>query len=97
MFDVVIDELVFRQDFKRIDKRSQQKIIRAIRKKLATEPESYGKPLRGDLKGFWKLRIGEYRVIYTIDKGRVEVYVVVVGFRRDEEVYREVAKRLELY
>jgi len=93
MFDVVIDELVFGEDFKRIDRQGRQKIIKAIRKKLTVDPENYGKPLRGELKGFWKLRVGEYRVVYSINKCRVEVYVVMVGFRRDEEVYKEAAKR----
>jgi mRNA interferase RelE/StbE len=27
-----------------------------------------GKPLRGELLGKWSLRIGDYRIIYTIDE-----------------------------
>jgi len=68
MLDVVIDELVFDEDFKRIDRQGRQKIIKAIRKKLTVDPESHGKPLRGDLKRFWKLRVGEYRLVYSINK-----------------------------
>ncbi len=95
MFDVVIDELVFTEDFKCIAKNDQQRIIKIIRKKLTIGPELYGKPLRRDLKGFWKLKIDKYRVVYSIDKGKIEVYVIVVGFRRNDEVYRMAVKRLE--
>ncbi len=75
MFKVLIDELVFKKDFKRIDKTDQRRIIKTIRKKLTTKPKEFGKPLAGDLKGYWKLRIGEYRVIYEIEEEKVLVYV----------------------
>jgi mRNA interferase RelE/StbE len=93
MYIVLIDELVFKEDFRKIDKADQQKIIKAIRKKLTRDPEGFGAPLRGGLKGLWKLRVGQYRVVYEIKKNEILVYVVKVGFRRDEEVYREVMKR----
>lgn len=94
MYVVLIDELVFKEDFKKIEKSDQQKIIRAIRKKLTIAPENFGQPLKGALKGLWKLRVGRYRIIYEIKKDKVVVYVIKVGFRRDEEVYREILKKL---
>ena len=94
MYVVLIDELVFKEDFKKIEKSDQQKIVRAIRKKLTVEPENFGQPLKGALKGLWKLRVGRYRIIYEIKKDKVVVYVIKVGFRRDEEVYREILKKL---
>lgn len=97
MFNVIIDELVFTEDFKEIAKSDQQKILKTIRKKLTTGPELYGKPLRNQLKGFWKLKVDKYRVVYSIDKGKIEVYVVTVGFRRDEEAYKTATKRIHKY
>jgi mRNA interferase RelE/StbE len=96
MYRIVIDDLVLRKDFKKIDLQDQRKIVRAIRQKLMTKPKDYGRPLRGELRGFWKLRVGEHRVIYEIQEDQVLVYVVLVGFRRDEEVYREARSRLGL-
>lgn len=96
MFKVLIDELVLKKDFKKIDKTGQQRIIKTIRKKLTLKPKEFGKPLAGDLKGYWKLRIGEYRVIYEIEEEKVLVYVIVVGYRRDEEAYKKVVSRLGL-
>jgi mRNA interferase RelE/StbE len=94
MYKVLIDELVFKIDFKRIDLVDQKLIIRTLRERLAVKPESYGRPLRGELKGYWKLRIVEYCVIYEIQNAQVTVYVIKVGFRRNDEVYRSALKRL---
>lgn len=94
MYTVDIDELVFSEDFKRIDAAGQKRILKAVRKKLAVEPRAYGKPLSGEYKGFWKLKVGPYRVIYEIIESKVTVYVIKVGYRRESEVYKELAKRL---
>jgi mRNA interferase RelE/StbE len=95
MYSVLIDELIFAEDFKVIDKNDQQQIIKTIRKKLTLAPTQYGKPLRENPKGLWKLKIGQYRVIYKIQKAKILVYVIKIGFRRDDEVYKEILKRLK--
>jgi len=94
MYRVVIDNLVLEKDFKKIDRSDQKRILTAIRKKLATEPKKFGRPLRGELKKYWKLRVGEYRVIYEILEDQVLVYIILVGFRRDEDVYKAAVSRL---
>ena len=94
MYTVEIDELVFSEDFKRIDGTGQKRIMKAVRKKLTEEPRAYGKPLSGEYKGFWKLKVGPYRVVYEIIESQVTVYVIKVGYRRDSEIYKELAKRL---
>lgn len=95
MYTVVLDELVLKKDFKRIGSSDQRKIVRAIRKKLATNPREYGEPLGKDFAGLWKLRVGQYRIIYEIERDRIQVYVIMVGFRRDAEVYKKLISRLK--
>ncbi len=46
----------------------------------------YGVPLTGALKGFWKLRVGIYRIIYWIEKDKLVVNVISIAHRKD--VYR---------
>lgn len=94
MWLVKVHPLVLEEDFKKISPFTQKIIIKAIRRKLTVEPEKYGEPLRKELKGFWKLRISEYRVIYRIEKELVRVLVIKVGFRKDEQVYKEMISRL---
>ena len=94
MFKVEIHPLVFKEDFKKIDHPQQQKIIKAMRKKLTLDPERYGKRLSGELSEYWRLRVGDYRVIYRIKKNIVTVTVIKVGIRRDFEVYNALINRL---
>lgn len=95
-YRILFDELVLKEDLPRFDPPAQKRILKAIRRKLTTAPESFGKPLAGKLKGLWRLRVGDYRIIYKIWNDRVVVYVVMIGYRRDAEVYWEIAGRLGL-
>ena len=36
----------------------------------------------------WRLRVGDYRVVYTVEDGQLIVWVLAVGNRRD--VYRNI-------
>ncbi|MFA4889486.1 MAG: type II toxin-antitoxin system RelE/ParE family toxin [Candidatus Omnitrophota bacterium] len=92
---VKIHRLVLADDFKHISRPQQLAILKAIDKKLSLDPHAYGKPLVGELKGYWRLRAGDYRVIYKIHQEAIEVLVVKVGIRRDDAVYLEMLKRLQ--
>lgn len=92
MYHVIIDELIFEEDFRKISRPDQQRIIKAVGDKLTTSPEKFGSPL----KGYWKLRVGQYRVVYEIEKEKIVVYVIVLGFRRNKQIYKEAIKRLGL-
>lgn len=92
---IKIHRLVLDEDFKSISRPDQIIILKDIRKKLSLDPKSYGKPLLRELKGYFRLRVKDYRVIYKIREDIVEVLVIKVGIRRDEEVYRKVFFRLK--
>jgi mRNA interferase RelE/StbE len=66
------------------DRRVQSKILERI-EQLTMDPEKRGKPLTDELKGFWSLRaVGHrYRIIYRIERGRIEVIVISIGLRRE--------------
>jgi mRNA interferase RelE/StbE len=54
---------------------------------LTREPRPpASRPLESDLTGFWRLRIDDYRIIYTIDEDQVLVSVVRVA-RRTPRTY----------
>ena len=62
---------------------------KAIEQRLTTSPHEYGQPLRKTLKGYWKLRVGDYRVVYRVEKKTV----VVLGIRHRKDVYEEITER----
>jgi mRNA interferase RelE/StbE len=95
MRQIKIHRLVLEEDFKKIPPFDQKQILRAIQKKISVTPEAYGKPLHGEFSGYWRLRAGDYRVVYKIVKDEVLVYVIKVGIRRDDQVYRELLSRLK--
>jgi len=46
-------------------------------------PHEYAEPLRKTLKGYWKLRVGDYRVVFRVDAE--EILILSVQFRRKTE------------
>jgi mRNA interferase RelE/StbE len=57
------------------------------------EPDKSGKALSGDLAGYRRLRTGQTRIIYRVDGKRIEVLIIAIGMRRDDEVYLAAQKR----
>ena len=55
------------RDLKRIDKKDVNRILNKIEKVLSENPNK-GEPLKGEYKGLYKLRIGNYRAIYAKTK-----------------------------
>jgi mRNA interferase RelE/StbE len=83
-------------DLSSIGPSNARRILKVIEERLQKgEPEKAGKLLRGEFKGLRRIRTGNLRIIYNVDSGSVEVLVVAVGMRRDEEVYALVASRLD--
>ena len=76
-------------DLPLLDERIKTQIRKAIEKRLQKAPQDYGEPLRKTLKGYWKLRVGYYRVVYKISGS--EVWILGVCHRRD--VYRKMLAR----
>ncbi len=69
-----------------LDKNLKGRILEAITKICKNPKETHGdtiKPLSGDLKGKWRYRVGEYRLIYQPDDGAHIVFLLAV-FPRGE-------------
>jgi mRNA interferase RelE/StbE len=74
----------------RINETLKRRIKKAIEERLSTAPHQYGEPLRKTLKGYWKLRVGDYRVVYKVVGN--EVWILAIISRKD--VYTKVIKRI---
>ncbi len=64
----------------RADRRLYLRVLRNL-ESLAGEPR-LGKPLVGEHKGEFSLRIGDWRIVYEIDHPRKTVFVLTVKHRR---------------
>ena len=73
---------------KKLDKATSRLIFNWIEKNLINciDPRQYGKPLKGNLKGLWRYRVGDYRIIAEIFDNELIIEVVEIGHRK--EIYR---------
>lgn len=72
------------RDLRKLGAVAERAILRYLRQRIATtnDPRRFGRPLTGDLKGLWRYRVGDYRIVAAIEDDRFVVLVVVVGHRR---------------
>jgi mRNA interferase RelE/StbE len=77
-------------DKKRVPAAQWARIGRAIETRLADAPERHGESLTGSLRGYRKLRVGDYRVVFEVVK--TEVRILAIIHRR--EVYERATRRL---
>ena len=75
------------RDLRKLGAEAQRMILRFLRERIATadDPRRFGRALARDLKGLWRYRVGDYRIVASIEDDRFIVLVVTVGHRR--EVY----------
>ena len=75
-----------KKDLKKIPKKINFLIKKTIEERLKTDPIYFSTPLKQNLKGLMKLRVGDYRIIYSIKKDTIIVYIIKIGHRK--EVYK---------
>lgn len=69
-----------------LPKRDQARVDEHILS-LTGDPRPRGAiPLKGTSRSLWRIRVGDYRILYRIEDDRLIVIVIDVGNRRD--VYR---------
>lgn len=73
----------------KLDPQVAKRILLFLQERVANldDPRSIGEALKGSRLGdFWKYRVGDYRLISSIEDGALRILVVKIGNRR--EVYR---------
>lgn len=81
---------VLKEDLRRIPANIKKRLRIAIETRLQNDPVLYGQPLRQSLKGYRRIRVGDWRIIYRIESS--VVIILKIGNRKD--VYEEVFRRL---
>ena len=77
------------RQLERLDPQVSRRILRFLNERIAPldDPRSIGDALKGtELGDLWKFRVGDYRIIASIEDKLVRILVVRIGNRR--EVYR---------
>ena len=89
-FELRYHPTVADEDIPRIPQNLHRRIAGAIESRLTHAPQQYGAPLRKSLRGYWKLRVGDYRVVYKVEEN--EVWILAIRHRKT--VYEDIVQRL---
>jgi mRNA interferase RelE/StbE len=75
------------RELEKLDKPVARRILKFLYQRLGRldNPQQIGERLQGTLSQFWKYRVGDYRLICSLEHARLVVLVLRVGHRR--EVY----------
>jgi mRNA interferase RelE/StbE len=73
------------KELKKLGPQAQRLILAYLDERVAggEDPRAFGKALKGDLAGLWRYRVGDFRLIFSIEDQRLVVLVLKVGHRRD--------------
>jgi len=64
----------------KIPKNIRNAILKAIENRLSIDPCRF-KPLTANWQGFFKMRVGDYRVIYRVDQAAVTALIIKIAIR----------------
>jgi len=81
-----------RKELSNLDNSVKIKILKYLKKlQERNDPRSLGKPLTDNLSGYWRYRVGNYRIISKIfDK---EITILILAIQKRDVVYR-ISKKL---
>lgn len=82
---------LIKKDISKLPENIKKRIRIALEEKLLYNPARYGTFLKKSLRGYQKLRVGDYRIIYQIKKS--QIIILLIGHRKD--VYNKVERRKE--
>lgn len=75
----------FEKQFRKLDRSIQTIIVKWIRKHLENceDPSASGKALSANLKGYWRYRIGDYRLLVEIKDKQLIIVAISIAHRSD--------------
>ena len=88
-YQLLYHPLVKEKDIPKFNTTIKKRIQTAIEKRLLTEPDKYSEPLRKTLKGYRKLRVGDYRIVLRVEKDIISI----LGICHRKDVYERIEKR----
>ncbi|HTP49486.1 MAG TPA: type II toxin-antitoxin system RelE/ParE family toxin [Anaeromyxobacteraceae bacterium] len=75
-----------RKQLRKLDRQVARQIADYLETKAAASPRTVGKALTAQFASLWRYRVGDFRIIVSIEEAKLVILVVRVGHRR--EVYR---------
>ena len=74
---------VIEEDLPKLPTTVRSMIKKAIEERLMVDPIGFGKPLRYSLKGYRRLRVSDYRIVYRIEVKTNVILISAIKHRKD--------------
>ena len=76
------------RELTKLDRTAAARIVATLETRIAAldNPRTIGTALKGEHAGYWRWRIGDYRIVARIEDERITILVIRIAHRR--EVYR---------
>ncbi|WP_265025567.1 type II toxin-antitoxin system RelE family toxin [Wolbachia endosymbiont of Rhagoletis indifferens] len=84
-YEIEFLDNVIERDLPDLPKTIELRVQKAIEERLTVSPDKVGEPLLRELKGYRRIRVGKYRVIYQVDN--LKRIVTIVAIRHREYIY----------
>jgi mRNA interferase RelE/StbE len=81
----------FVHDVDPLPRNLQKRIGKVIQERILPAPTDYGEPLRKELGGLFKVRTGDYRIVYEVDAMARQITIWGVAHRK--HVYPAIRRR----
>ena len=84
---VEVSDFAERQ-FRKLDRPVRDRLLDYLYDRIegCKNPRHFGEPLKGEMAGLWRYRVGDYRIICKLEDSRLLVVALAVGHRR--AIYR---------
>jgi len=69
-----------KKDLKKLDKKVVDLFFSTVKEEILEDPYT-GIKLKGRYRDLWKYRIGDFRIIYSIKKDKISVYILRIRYR----------------
>jgi mRNA interferase RelE/StbE len=78
-------KILFSKEAEDFLRKSDKNLAERITKKIISLSENprAGLPLTANLAGLWKLRVGDYRVVYRIKDQELLILIIRIGHRKN--------------
>lgn len=73
------------KEAKKLSRDARKQIIEYLENRVlkSQNPYQYGKSLKGDKAGIWRYRVGDYRILCSIEDENFIILVIAVGHRKN--------------
>lgn len=73
------------KDLKKLDRHTAALILGWVRKNLegCENPRAHGKGITANKSGYWRYRVGDYRLLAEIEDKKITILILNIGHRRE--------------